>query len=93
MSQFSLRTARWKALARRIKERDEWRCVKCRSRRRLQVDHIRPLHKGGVDYDPDNLQTLCEPCHSTKTARETNTKPVAGRQAWLRRIKESLSDE
>ena len=36
-----------------------------------QVDHIIP-HKGNMKlfYDPENLQSLCTPCHSRKTATE-----------------------
>ena len=35
------------------------------------VDHIRP-HKGDqmLFRDPDNHQSLCEPCHNRKTATE-----------------------
>lgn len=38
-----------------------------------QVDHKLPLFKGGTD-DPDNLQVLCEPCHTTKTVEERGGK-------------------
>ncbi len=34
-----------------------------------EVDHIRPRARGGGD-DWSNLQALCKPCHSRKTARE-----------------------
>jgi len=34
-----------------------------------EVDHIVPKAKGGTD-DRDNLQGLCKPCHSRKTASE-----------------------
>ena len=36
------------------------------------VDHIVP-HNGNLSlmYDMDNLQSLCRPCHSRKTAKES----------------------
>lgn len=34
----------------------------------LQVDHIRPLSRGGTN-SPANLQTLCKSCHEIKTGR------------------------
>lgn len=34
-----------------------------------EVDHIQPRRDGGSD-DWDNLQSLCKPCHSRKTATE-----------------------
>jgi 5-methylcytosine-specific restriction protein A len=34
-----------------------------------EVDHIKPKRNGGRD-DWDNLQTLCQVCHSKKTAAE-----------------------
>lgn len=50
-------------------------CVICREAKRLtpatEVDHIKP-HKGDLNlfFEPSNLQPLCKPCHSRKTARE-----------------------
>lgn len=35
-----------------------------------QVDHIRPLAEGGSD-SPDNMQSLCTPCHKEKTQQES----------------------
>lgn len=35
----------------------------------LQLDHIIPVALGGAVDDPDNMQTLCEPCNLTKGAR------------------------
>ncbi len=34
-----------------------------------EVDHIKPLREGGARLDQINLQALCKPCHSRKTAR------------------------
>ncbi|WP_084581770.1 HNH endonuclease [Sphingomonas azotifigens] len=36
-------------------------------------DHIVPLFKGGLDVD-SNIQCLCEPCHSIKTAEDMGTR-------------------
>jgi 5-methylcytosine-specific restriction endonuclease McrA len=37
-----------------------------------QVDHIDGQASKAEDYRRSNLQTLCEPCHSSKTMREQN---------------------
>ena len=36
----------------------------------IEVDHILPLEDGGAMYDEENLQPLCKPHHSRKTARD-----------------------
>ncbi len=38
----------------------------------IEVDHIVPKRHGGTDI-VKNLQALCKPCHSRKTAEENNT--------------------
>lgn len=54
-------------------ERDGYMCVACLDqglyRVATQVDHITPLHLGGVDVD-DNTQSLCDDCHTEKTKTE-----------------------
>ena len=35
-----------------------------------EVDHIKPISKGGERLAWSNLQSLCKRCHSVKTARE-----------------------
>lgn len=65
-------------------------CVSCEANGRTtaatEVDHIKPLHKGGTD-DPDNLQGLCRDCHADKTRRDLGQKDRArfdasGRVVW-----------
>lgn len=38
----------------------------------VEVDHITPLRHGGARLDRTNLQPLCHPCHSAKTARDNH---------------------
>jgi len=51
-----------------VYRRDKYRCVTCSSRERLTLDHIHPWSLNGPD-DPENLQTMCQPCNSRKGAR------------------------
>lgn len=41
-------------------------------RRATEVDHIVPIAEGGSPTEPENLQSLCKPCHSAKTRTEMN---------------------
>jgi 5-methylcytosine-specific restriction endonuclease McrA len=38
------------------------------------VDHIKEIEDGGAVYDVDNLQSLCNPCHNTKTGKEVKKR-------------------
>ena len=67
--------ARWDRARRAAKERDGWRCRLCGRAGRLEVDHVLPLHKGGPEFDPANMQTLCRACHVNKTNVENGVKP------------------
>lgn len=53
-------------------------CRKCRKYDRVtlaeEVDHIKPLWEGGEEYDRDNLQSLCSPCHIEKTSEEAKRR-------------------
>jgi hypothetical protein len=47
--------------------RDAGRCVQCGSKRRLQFDHVIPVHLGGASTVA-NLQLLCSDCNQAKGA-------------------------
>lgn len=73
-----LNRKRWQYVRRLVLDRDQWRCVKCERRGRLEVDHIKPLYQGGDQYAIANLQTLCRPCHFAKTAAENRARAEEG---------------
>ncbi len=58
----------WKWTRRRILMRDPFCKAGC-GRASTEADHVVPKTDGGGDED-SNLQGLCKPCHSAKTARE-----------------------
>jgi len=78
------RGPRWKALRMQALERDGWQCVRCGERRRLEVDHIKPVRTHPeLSYSLDNLQCLCGRCHARKTRIEVGHKPLPPeRQKW-----------
>nr|WP_273544861.1 HNH endonuclease signature motif containing protein [Heliomarina baculiformis] len=87
-------TKRWQVLRHEILERDEWKCRRCGERRRLEVDHIKPVRTHPeLSFDPRNLQTLCGPCHARKTRIECGHKPKSPeRRAWDDAVAELATD-
>ena len=63
----------WRVLRKSILERDNYLCLHCQAKGVVsvatEVDHIKAKAHGGTDQ-PNNLQSLCAPCHKTKTATE-----------------------
>ena len=65
----------WEAVRERVLERDGYRCRRCgyhrppdvevRFGRALQAHHLVPRAAGGPDH-PENLVTLCRPCHGVQ---------------------------
>lgn len=66
------RGRRLQRLRRQVFQRDGWACRHCGSvgtEQTLELDHVIPLHDGGPDAE-SNMQTLCSPCHASKTTAE-----------------------
>lgn len=78
------RGPRWASLRQQALKRDEWKCVECNARQRLEIDHIEPVrHRPDLAYELSNLQTLCVRCHSRKTRIEIGLAPLnPKREAW-----------
>ena len=75
---------RWALIRVEILNRDNWRCVQCAKRGRLEVDHIKSMNTGGAVYELSNLQTLCRACHFEKTAKENKLDAEGPEQAEWR---------
>ncbi|MTC44317.1 HNH endonuclease [Providencia sp. wls1922] len=69
--------SRWDKIRARVLHRDKHLCQEClksgRPTEAKTVDHIKPKAHGGTD-DDSNLQSLCWPCHRSKTASERTRK-------------------
>ena len=78
------RTQRWKALRMQALDRDDWKCVQCGERRRLEVDHVLPVRTHPeLAFTLSNIQCLCPGCHSRKTRIEVGMgQPNPKRDAW-----------
>ena len=52
--------------------RQSWRCACCTLLLpgTFEVDHVTPLHTGGLDCIESNAQALCNQCHATKTLND-----------------------
>lgn len=57
----------------RIRLAQKGRCAACgKTRKKLSVDHIVPLSKGGTNW-PSNIQLLCKSCNSSKKDKDPLT--------------------
>lgn len=54
------------------------RCLCCGTRKRITVDHVVPLSKGGANAK-HNVQPLCLPCNSRKHQKTIDYRPDRGR--------------
>lgn len=56
----------WTQARAAARKRDGYRCVRCRSRRKIEVHHKVPCEgkrETGCQHHQDNLETLCHRCH------------------------------
>ena len=70
----SLQSKEWRKVSKRIRIRDNWRCVCCGDdltfdTRRLKVHHI---DGDACNNHPCNLVSLCPTCHATLHDRSTD---------------------
>lgn len=61
-------TKAWREIADAFRRSRPDICAVCGARGARQVDHVKPRRAGGDDSF-SNMQLLCHPCHSRKTAR------------------------
>ena len=52
------------------------RCLKCKEKKPLTRDHIKPINLGGDDI-ASNIQPLCQSCNSSKGTKYIDYRPVA----------------
>lgn len=84
-----LKSKRWPALRMQALRRDEFRCVQCGERARLEVDHIQPVRDAPeLAFDLSNLQTLCARCHTAKTRRDIGLPFDPEREKWKQVLRE-----
>ena len=61
-------------------------CLACGSREEIQMDHIVPLARGGIDH-PANFQPLCRSCNERKQARtrdhRTQEQQARVKDVWV----------
>lgn len=62
----------WKERRERLRECDEYKCVYCGDRCRLQMHHITPLSKGGSNK-LNNLEFVCVSCHAKLHNKEEDS--------------------
>ena len=86
MSRFRL-SGDWKRRRLAVFDRDNWRCVNCGGRGKLECDHKIPRHLEGTDA-LSNLQTLCRGCHIAKTRKENEHRvAMPATTEWRKRVR------
>lgn len=70
---FKYNSAAWIKLRNYVRN-EEPLCRQCKKEGKITptqvIDHIQPISQGGDAWDRDNLQGLCNKCHTDKTQKE-----------------------
>lgn len=82
-----LNAGRWARVRRRVLDAGRWRCAEC-GRYGNEVDHVKPLHRGGDAWDAANLQVLCKRHHIEKTRSENRREPTPAEARWRELVQE-----
>jgi 5-methylcytosine-specific restriction protein A len=88
------RSPRWPALRLAALRRDDFKCVQCGARGRLEVDHKVPVRSAPeMAFELGNLQALCRSCHSKKTRLEMGFPALSeARQQWRNSVRALMRD-
>ena len=70
---------------RAVGARQNWKCACCQKLlpATFEIDHVTPLHLGGLDCCETNAEALCNSCHAHKTLRERITMEKIRKTAIL----------
>ena len=74
----------WRAIRERVLVRDGYRCQACGKLAgpSAHIDHKANDAAGNAGWDLDTLQTLCQPCHASKSATEMKGRNWDGRKGF-----------
>ncbi len=75
-----LSSARWERSRQAALKRAGWRCTSCGKAGALECHHLKPLHRGGLPFDPANIRVLCRSCHFSAHRRPVSPEVEAWRQ-------------
>lgn len=80
--------ANWRRVRIKVLERDNYKCIRCGGKEKLQVNHIKFRQLGGKDT-LDNLETLCNKCHpivDNERLKELTGNNKARMRDWKKNI-------
>lgn len=83
MAKWHYGNKKWQRIRRKVLDESNWKCRLC-GKYANEVDHIKPIYKGGSEYETENTQALCRDCHINKSRLERGVSPsyVAHSQEW-----------